>query len=343
VIRIRLPRTGRPPAGLLPPGLRWDAPRDTVAALLTRREFLKAVVVLLGLAAAPLVRVERAAARARGRFFTARERATLEALVDVVIPPEPGVPGAVALGAADYVENLLTALDGRRARLFAGGPFSGRTPFPDERRGRPSRRRPRNAFRRFVPPTRLQAAHWRAELFGSAAVPAVAALDAQYGGPKQGLRDLYRESLARVDAVAEATARRRFASLSPADRAAVFAMLDDGAFRPDPRRGGATFVDLLVQHTIEGCFSVPEYGGNTRGRGWAMIGLEGDSQPLGYSIFSTAAGGYVERPDHPMSTPNPDEIGPDGRLAPKPLTADGQAIQQGIVTTTSIFADGSIC
>ena len=41
-----------------------------------------------------------------------------------------------------------------------------------------------------------------------------------------------------------------------------------------------------------------------------MLGLEGDDQPLGYSIFSLATDGYVERPDHPMSTPNPDELGP---------------------------------
>jgi hypothetical protein len=101
-------------------------------------------------------------------------------------------------------------------------------------------------------------------------------------------------------------------------------------------------MDILIRHTIEGCFSVPEYGGNAKGRGWALIGLEGDSQPLGYSIFSEATGGYVERADHPMSTANPDELS-GGVVVPKPLGPDGQKVQDTIVMLTSIFSDGTLC
>ena len=39
-----------------------------------------------------------------------------------------------------------------------------------------------------------------------------------------------------------------------------------------------------------------------------MLGLEGDSQPLGYALYSRRADAYRERADHPLSTPNPDEI-----------------------------------
>jgi len=98
----------------------------------------------------------------------------------------------------------------------------------------------------------------------------------------------------------------------------------------DPRRGAA-FVDLLIQHTLEGCFAAPEYGGNRHAAGWKMIGLEGDDQPLGYSIFSLRTNGYNERPDHPMSTPNPDELGAGGTVVPRPLSSDGLHIQQSIV------------
>jgi hypothetical protein len=144
-----------------------------------------------------------------------------------------------------------------------------------------------------------------------------------------------------VDQVAEAVAGAPFAKLDTTQQAAVFKMLDSGAFMPDPRRGGMTFIDLLIQHTLEGCFSVPEYGGNLRGQGWAMVGLEGDDQPLGYSIFSLATGSYVERPDHPMSTPNPDELGPGGTVVPRPLTADGKFIQNSILTTAGLFGNGA--
>jgi len=156
-----------------------------------------------------------------------------------------------------------------------------------------------------------------------------------------GLRDLYRTSLATVDALAESTYGSRYAALDQADQDALFATLDDGVFPADPRREGRTFMDILIQHTLEGCFAAPEYGGNRHGLGWKMIGLEGDSQPLGYSIYSTQTDSYHERPDHPMTTPNPDEL-VGGVLTPKPLTADGEHVQQSIITLTSLFGSG-IC
>jgi hypothetical protein len=341
---LRLPRMPRRTgAARLPAELRWDAPTASAAMLLGRREFLKALGVVLAALATPVVRVERAAARARGGFFTRSERATLAALVDRIVPPDDGTPGGKGLGAARYIETLLTALDRKRAKLFAGGPFSGRNPFPDPKTGAPSRRRPRNRFKRFLPPTRLQELYWRGELFGTAGIPELAAIDAQLGGPKTGLRDLYRTGLAKVDEVAQATKGARFATLPVDDQDAVVAMLDGGAFAPDPRRGGDTFMDVVIRHTLEGCFAPPEYGGNAKLGGWALVGLEGDVQPLGFSIYSEAAGGYVERPDHPMSTANPDEVGPGGIVVPKPLGAEGQRVQDTIVTLTGGFADGSLC
>jgi len=67
-----------------------------------------------------------------------------------------------------------------------------------------------------------------------------------------------------------------------------------------------------------------------------MLGLEGDDQPLGYSIFSLAINDYVERPDHPMSTPNPDEV-----AGPRPLSPDGQFIQNSILATAGLFSNGA--
>src|SRR5262245_25965603 len=152
--RLRLPELPASDRGTLPPELHWDAPPLTVAALLSRREFLRAAVVLLAALALPFTRVERAVAKARGRPFTKSQRKTLEALVDRIIPPDSGGPGAKDLGAVRYIETLLTALDGKKARLFAGGPFSGRNPFPDNENGTASRKRPKDAFKHFIQPTR---------------------------------------------------------------------------------------------------------------------------------------------------------------------------------------------
>ena len=69
-----------------------------------------------------------------------------------------------------------------------------------------------------------------------------------------------------------------------------------------------------------------------------MLGLEGDSQPLGYSIFDSVADVYRERADHPMTTVNPDEVN-----GPRPLTADGQKLQTNIATLANAVAGDGEC
>ena len=43
------------------------------------------------------------------------------------------------------------------------------------------------------------------------------------------------------------------------------------------------FTSLLFEHTIEGLYASPEYGGNRNLTGWKEIGFPGDIQPRGYS------------------------------------------------------------
>ena len=55
----------------------------------------------------------------------------------------------------------------------------------------------------------------------------------------------------------------------------------------------STFTALLFEHTIEGLYAVPEYGGNRGLAGWKDIGFPGDIQPRGYTSAE------VERSDGP--------------------------------------------
>jgi hypothetical protein len=48
------------------------------------------------------------------------------------------------------------------------------------------------------------------------------------------------------------------------------------------RQDTSAFRSLLFEHTIEGLYANPEYGGNRGLAGWRDIGFPGDSQPLGY-------------------------------------------------------------
>ena len=45
----------------------------------------------------------------------------------------------------------------------------------------------------------------------------------------------------------------------------------------------STFTALLFEHTIEGLYAAPEYGGNRGLAGWQDIAFPGDSQPRGYT------------------------------------------------------------
>jgi hypothetical protein len=104
----------------------------------------------------------------------------------------------------------------------------------------------------------------------------------------------------------------------------VLEQLDGAAALVFPGRG-ERFFDVALRHVLEGCFAPPEYGGNRGGRGWRMLGIEGDSQPLGYSLFRAGRGDYRERRGHPMSTPERAE-----RREPRPLSDDGLALQDAI-------------
>ena len=58
------------------------------------------------------------------------------------------------------------------------------------------------------------------------------------------------------------------------------------------------FTSLLFEHTIEGLYAVPEYGGNRGLAGWKDIGFPGDIQPRGYTSEE------VERSDGPDPVEN---------------------------------------
>jgi hypothetical protein len=47
--------------------------------------------------------------------------------------------------------------------------------------------------------------------------------------------------------------------------------------------GASAFTPLLFEHTIEGLYAAPEYGGNRDLAGWKEISFPGDIQPRGYT------------------------------------------------------------
>src|SRR5512143_2072760 len=142
--RLRLPRIPEDSStdnNQLPAHLRWDAEKLSISLLLSRRQFLQATTAAAALLSAPFVRVRGAFGFVRARFLSRHEMRTLEALCERIIPADVD-PGARALGAARYIADMLMALEQAHPRIYAGGPFSGRTPFPDNDTGTASSTRP---------------------------------------------------------------------------------------------------------------------------------------------------------------------------------------------------------
>lgn len=246
-------------------------------------------------------------------FFTDDERTALGVLADAILPPD-SAPGGKDLGAVQYIERLLTALDGIEPggapTLFAGGPYSGRTPFGDGA-GDPSKNYPSNEFATWLPVDRVTLASWKLALYGSAGVPGGGPND-EITGPVVGLRDQVKQGL--DGAISSAT--KPFDQMSASDAADALHNL--------PKQ----FHDLLVELVSEAAWSAPEYGGNAGQAGWNMIHFAGDVQPLGYTIWDASKNAMVERSDAPTSTADP---GAD----PDPLDSNTTQLVTAIVEFTN--------
>jgi len=212
---------------------------------------------------------------------------------------DPACPGADV-----NADGMITSADARSAEIalfeakpiFAGGPFSGRQPFGDFATGGITNRLPRNAFEDFLPLNRLQRLSWTVRLAGAAGVPEVADNPLATELPEVDLRRKYDEGLAQIDQMAEERFQLNFFQLTEAQQDEVLADLP------------MAFLSLLTEHTIEGLLCDPVYGGNRDRTGWTLIGYDGDSQPLGYTLgFDEETQRYIERADKPNSKPNPDE------------------------------------
>ena len=249
---------------------------------ISRRRFLTsagaAVVTATGttVAGLPLIGGKAVAGELPGvgEFFTQAERQAAGVLADKILPPGEGFPGAQAAGAVAYIEAHLTAFEQDPPRIFAAGPFSGRTPYSSG--GVPTQNYPPDSFTTFLPLTRSQEAGWRLRLYGD-------------GAKQVGLRDLIKKGLDQA------------ITLGLTD-ATLLLQIFEGKFWSE-------FTRLV----IEGSLSAPEYGGNADLVGWKLASYAGDAQPLGYSMFDADTGVYHERSDAPISTSDtgvdPKELG----------------------------------
>ena len=181
-------------------------------------------------------------------WLTPEEYATLSAVCDRLIPADQ-TPGAADAGVVDYIDGLLGAFSFDPPRIWAGGPFSGR-------HGGEA------GFSRFHRLTALDELAWRTRIEGSLGRP-----EREFNGPVLGFQEAYRLGLAAIGS--------DFSTSDPDEQ--------------DRRlRANRAFTHLVYEHSCEGMYGAPEYGGNRDGMAWAALGIAGDVQPRGWSDAEVA-------------------------------------------------------
>jgi hypothetical protein len=187
-----------------------------------------------------------------GRFFDNHQYETIEALTGFIIPEDED-PGAISARVVDYIDFLLGAFKVDPPRIYAAGPFSGR--HGGEK-----------GFSVYLPLSRVKEISWRNYIEGSKGI-----VEREFNGPVKGLQAIYTEGVEELDSLSQRYFQADFKDLNQGEQKYVW------------NRLGAGFRDVAFEHTVEGMYAAPEYGGNADLVGWKYIHYEGDRQPIGYT------------------------------------------------------------
>jgi hypothetical protein len=187
------------------------------------------------------------------RFFTSHQAAVVTDATARIAPgpsddpAEAGHPGAREAAVTDYIDIMLGSL----AELQAGGTGQAGGASVQIFAGGPWSNRHTSGpdlMASFVPLDPVAQIAWRQRLAD--------------------WRQQYVSGIATLDKLA----RGDFTKASPAHQDKILTSSQ-----------ASTFLTLLYEHTIEGMYAAPEYGGNHDLAGWKDISYPGDIQPRGYT------------------------------------------------------------
>jgi gluconate 2-dehydrogenase gamma chain len=101
-------------------------------------------------------------------------------------------------------------------------------------------------------------------------------IDRALGGALASSRQAYASGLAALDRYAHASRGKGFLELSASDKDSVLMDVESGATTPGIFAGSsAQFFTLVLNHTRQGTFGDPYYGGNANFVGWDLLGYPG--------------------------------------------------------------------
>jgi hypothetical protein len=237
-------------------------------------------------------------------------------------------PGATEADAVVFIDRFLAAFqpelsavaDG--APVWLSGPFSNRNPEPDNTTGTATSTFPADSYysngtMHCLALSPAQTISWRAQLYG---YPALAAGNAKWasqveagtipGVPAGGLRQLYVDGLDALNAYSLSVTGQPFADASSQEQDVMLAAVGNvvlAAVLPNfplsqlpaqaqvtPPAAAQALFPVLVAHTFQACYGLPEYRQQDANPLWGLIGYDGDTQPLGNSVYGSELPGNNE-------------------------------------------------
>jgi gluconate 2-dehydrogenase gamma chain len=109
---------------------------------------------------------------------------------------------------------------------------------------------------------------------GATEAGAVHYIDRALGGALASSRQAYASGLAALDRYARSSRGDAFARLSPTDQDSVLIDVETGA-ATGFAGSSAVFFTMVLNHTHQGTFGDPYYGGNANFVGWDLLGYPG--------------------------------------------------------------------
>jgi hypothetical protein len=270
-------------------------------------------------------------------FLTADEQATCAAICAQIVPsisPSTGGPavGATQANAVVYIDRFLAAFElpasvADNPAIYLKGRWTGRNPFGDNATGEPSSHYPPDQMLssdgqgHFVTLSPLQMLSWRSLLVGptAALAEAPAYVSTAWAGqvsngtipspPDGGLQAVYQQGLAGFDQFAQDFGAASFAQALPEEQDLMVQLAGNLIVSQLPLvvpAAATTLFPYIELHTFQGCYGLPEYrwmSGESSTFMWDLIGWDGDTQPLGTSVYDENLYGPGEGPNAGFGEP----------------------------------------
>ncbi|HWV23981.1 MAG TPA: gluconate 2-dehydrogenase subunit 3 family protein, partial [Thermomicrobiales bacterium] len=216
---------------------------------------------------------EQAPSAGNLQALTPHEAETVDAITSRILPGSPDDPGAHEAGVVVYIDTLLAFNQGYASFTYLQGPWAQTTTSAPAASATP------------------MASPGAAPVASPGSSPSPSASPAtdfdvimvdpdeieRYGYQSRlSPRDVYRIGIAALDRYARQRYEQLFKDLDPKDQDTIVDEMARGTIENfDPALTAQSFFQNLRQHTAEGMFSDPAYGGNRDMVGWKLVGFPG--------------------------------------------------------------------